>query len=65
VVFLKQLLHVDLRLLTILRTIVECRGLAKAQDVLGMSQSSVSAGLNELEERLGLRLCNRGRSGFR
>lgn len=61
---LKQLLHVDLRLLTILRTIVECRGLAKAQDVLGMSQSSVSAGLNELEERLGLRLCNRGRSGF-
>jgi LysR family transcriptional regulator, transcriptional activator for bauABCD operon len=62
--FLKQLLHVDLRLLTILRTIVECRGLAKAQVVLGMSQSSVSAGLNELEERLGLRLCNRGRSGF-
>lgn len=48
----------------ILRTIVECKGLASAQNILNMSQSSVSASLNELEERLGLRLCNRGRSGF-
>ena len=61
---MRQLLHVDLRLLMILRTIVEHRGLASAQAVLIMSQSSVSAGLSELEDRLGLRLCNRGRSGF-
>jgi LysR family transcriptional regulator, transcriptional activator for bauABCD operon len=61
---LRQLLHVDLRLLTILRTIVECKGLASAQNILNMSQSSVSASLGELEARLGLRLCNRGRSGF-
>jgi LysR family transcriptional regulator, transcriptional activator for bauABCD operon len=61
---LRQLLHVDLRLLMILRTIVEHRGLASAQAVLNMSQSSVSASLSELEDRLGLRLCNRGRSGF-
>lgn len=61
---MRQLLHVDLRLLTILRTIVECKGLASAQNMLNMSQSSVSASLGELEARLGLRLCNRGRSGF-
>ena len=61
---MRQLLHVDLRLLMILRTIVECRGLAAAQSVLNMSQSSVSANLGELEARLGLRLCTRGRSGF-
>jgi LysR family transcriptional regulator, transcriptional activator for bauABCD operon len=61
---LRQLLHVDLRLLMILRTIVEHKGLASAQTVLNMSQSSVSASLSELEARLGLRLCNRGRSGF-
>jgi LysR family transcriptional regulator, transcriptional activator for bauABCD operon len=61
---LRQLLHVDLRLLMILRTIVEHNGLASAQAVLNMSQSSVSASLSELEARLGLRLCNRGRSGF-
>ncbi len=61
---MRQLLHVDLRLLTILRTIVECKGLASAQNILNMSQSSVSASLGELEARLGLRLCNRGRSGF-
>jgi LysR family transcriptional regulator, transcriptional activator for bauABCD operon len=61
---MRQLLHVDLRLLMILRTIVEHKGLASAQAVLNMSQSSVSASLSELEARLGLRLCNRGRSGF-
>jgi LysR family transcriptional regulator, transcriptional activator for bauABCD operon len=61
---LRQLLHVDLRLLTILRTIVEHKGLVGAQIALNMSQSSISASLSELETRLGLRLCNRGRSGF-
>ncbi len=61
---MRQLLHVDLRLLLILRTIVESKGLARAQHALNMSQSSVSASLAELEERLGLRLCNRGRAGF-
>jgi LysR family transcriptional regulator, transcriptional activator for bauABCD operon len=61
---MRQLLHVDLRLLLILRTIVESKGLARAQNALNMSQSTVSASLAELEERLGLRLCNRGRSGF-
>ncbi len=61
---MRQLLHVDLRLLMILRTIVECKGLASAQNILNMSQSSISASLGELEARLGLRLCNRGRSGF-
>ena len=59
-----QPMHVDLRLLMILRTIVECKGLASAQNMLNKSQSSVSASLGELEARLGLRLCNRGRSGF-
>ena len=61
---MRQLLHIDLRLLIILRTIVECKGLASAQNILNMSQSSVSASLGELEARLGLWLCNRGRSGF-
>jgi LysR family transcriptional regulator, transcriptional activator for bauABCD operon len=61
---MRQLLHVDLRLLMIFRTIVEAKGLANAQLILNMSQSSVSASLAELEARLGLRLCNRGRAGF-
>jgi LysR family transcriptional regulator, transcriptional activator for bauABCD operon len=61
---MRQLLHVDLRLLLVLRTIVESKGLARAQNALNMSQSTVSASLAELEERLGLRLCNRGRAGF-
>ncbi len=61
---MRQLLHVDLRLLMILRTIVEHKGLVGAQAALNMSQSTISASLSELEARLGLRLCNRGRSGF-
>jgi LysR family transcriptional regulator, transcriptional activator for bauABCD operon len=61
---MRRLLDVDLRLLTILRAIVECNGLSSAQNVLNMSESRVSAGLAELEARLGLRLCRRGRAGF-
>ncbi len=61
---MRQLLHIDLRLLLVLRTIVESKGLARAQNALNMSQSTVSASLAELEDRLGLRLCNRGRAGF-
>ncbi len=59
-----RLLDVDLRLLQIFRAIVDAQGLAGAQVVLGLSQSRVSASLAELERRLGLRLCRRGRSGF-
>jgi LysR family transcriptional regulator, transcriptional activator for bauABCD operon len=61
---LRQLLHVGLRLLMILRTNVEYKGLASAQAVLTMSQSSVTASLSEIEDGLGFRLCDRGRSGF-
>lgn len=59
---MRQLLHVDLRLLTIYCTSVEAKGLANAQLILNMSQSSVSASLAELEARLGLRLFNRCRA---
>jgi DNA-binding transcriptional LysR family regulator len=59
-----RLLDIDLRLIQVFRAIVEAQGLAGAQVVLGLSQSRVSASLAELERRLGLRLCRRGRSGF-
>jgi DNA-binding transcriptional LysR family regulator len=59
-----RLLDVDLRLIRIFRAIAEARGMAGAQLVLNMSQSRISASLAELEARLGVRLCWRGRSGF-
>ena len=61
---MRRLTDIDLRLIRIFRTIVECQGLAGAELVLNLSQSRVSASLAELEARLGTRLCRRGRSGF-
>jgi DNA-binding transcriptional LysR family regulator len=61
---MSRLTHVDLRLIRIFRAIVECQGLAGAELVLNLSQSRISASLAELEARLGVRLCRRGRSGF-
>ncbi|MGU3576540.1 LysR family transcriptional regulator [Brucellaceae bacterium C25G] len=40
-------------------------GLTAAEARLGKGKSAISLSLNKLEERLGLRLCERGRSGFR
>ncbi|MFW6076811.1 MAG: LysR family transcriptional regulator [Hyphomicrobiales bacterium] len=59
-----RLTDIDLRLVRIFRTIVECQSLAGAELVLNLSQSRISASLAELEARLGTRLCRRGRGGF-
>jgi LysR family transcriptional regulator, transcriptional activator for bauABCD operon len=61
---MRRLTDVDLRLIRIFRAIVECQGLAGAELVLNLSQSRISASLAELEARLGVRLCRRGRAGF-
>jgi len=61
---MRPLLDVDLRLVRIFRTIVDAQGLAGAQLILNLSQSRISSSLSELEARLGVRLCRRGRSGF-
>jgi len=55
---------VDLRQLRIFRAVVEHNGFAAAQEVLGLSRSTISAQMQALETRLGLVLCRRGRSGF-
>lgn len=56
---------VDLRLLRVFARVVECGGFAAAQVDLNISQSTISTQIAELESRLGTRLCQRGRSGFR
>lgn len=60
-----NLADVDLRLLRVFMTIVRCGGFTQAQAVLNLSQSTVSNHVKSLEERLGVRLCDRGRTGFR
>lgn len=55
---------VDLRLLRIFATIVNCNGFSAAQIRLGMSQATISTHMRHLEDRLRVRLCERGRGGF-
>jgi len=55
----------DLRLLRVFVTVVEARGFSAAQAVLNVGQSTISNHMAALEQRLGCRLCQRGRGGFR
>ncbi len=55
---------VDLRLLRVFAEIVRCNGFSAAQASLGMTQAAISLHMRHLEERLKVRLCERGRSGF-
>ncbi|WP_161598944.1 LysR family transcriptional regulator [Aidingimonas lacisalsi] len=54
----------DLKLLRVFHAVVQAQGLAPAQQVLGLSLSTISIQLKQLEERLGFSLCERGRKGF-
>lgn len=55
----------DLRLLRIFACVVRCGGFSAAQGELNMGQSTISTHIASLETRLGYRLCERGKSGFR
>ncbi|SEG61016.1 LysR family transcriptional regulator [Marinobacterium lutimaris] len=61
---LGQISDIDLRLLKVFRTVVEAGGFAQAEVELNVSSSAISASMADLEKRLGLRLCQRGRAGF-
>jgi LysR family transcriptional regulator, transcriptional activator for bauABCD operon len=61
---LGSIADIDLRLLRVFMTVVRCGGFAASQAVLNVSQANISMQMKQLEERLGVRLCHRGRSGF-
>lgn len=59
-----QVHDVDLKLLRIFVAIVESGGLSAAESRLNIGRSTISSHLSDLEVRLGITLCKRGRSGF-
>jgi DNA-binding transcriptional LysR family regulator len=61
---LSRLSDIDLRLLRIYRAVVEAGGFAAAEVELNISRAAISMAMGDLETRLGLRLCQRGRAGF-
>lgn len=61
---LGQVSNLDLRLLRVFKAVAECGGMAAAELELNIGTSTVSRHIKDLETRLGLRLCRRGRGGF-
>lgn len=55
---------VDLKLLRVFETVVAYKGFSGAQAELNLSAASISGYISALEERLGTKLCQRGRAGF-
>ncbi len=61
---LTQFTDFDLKLLRLFKTVVECGSFSAAENTLGITKSAISMQMTDLEKRLGLRLCQRGRAGF-
>lgn len=61
---LGQISDMDIRLLRVFRAVVECGGMAAAELELNIATSTISRHVKDLETRLGLTLCRRGRGGF-
>jgi LysR family transcriptional regulator, transcriptional activator for bauABCD operon len=62
---MRRLSTIDLRLLRIFATVVDCNGFQNAQLALNIAQSTLSTHIANLEAKLGSKLCERGRGGFR
>jgi LysR family transcriptional regulator, transcriptional activator for bauABCD operon len=60
-----RLSDIDFRLLRIFVAVVQSGGFSLASARLNVSESTVSSHMTDLERRLGMRLCERGRAGFR
>ncbi|MGD8105209.1 LysR family transcriptional regulator [Pantoea sp. FN0302] len=61
---LAQVTDFDIKLLRIFKTVSECGSFSAAEGLLGITRSAVSLHMSDLEKRLGMRLCQRGRVGF-
>ncbi len=59
-----QVGDIDIRLLRIFRTVVDCGGFSAAEVELNISIAAISIAVADLEKRLGMKLCQRGRAGF-
>lgn len=61
---ISQITDFDLKLLRLFKTVNECGSFSAAESLLGMTRSAISLHMGDLEKRLGMRLCQRGRAGF-
>ncbi len=61
----KPVTDYDLRLLRIFIGVVDNNGYTAAEGELGITRSTISVHMTSLETRMNLRLCDRGRGGFK
>src|ERR1035437_4294122 len=61
---LGQISEMDFRLLRVFKSVVDCGGMAAAELELNIGTSTISRHVKDLETRLRLTLCRRGRAGF-
>jgi len=61
---LGQMSDVDIRRLRVFRVVTEAGGISAAELELNIGRSTISTHIKDLEIRLGVTLCQRGRSGF-
>ncbi|MBF7051907.1 LysR family transcriptional regulator [Halomonas sp. KAO] len=54
----------EIRLIRVFKAVVECGGITASELSLNKRKSAISTDISDLEKRLGMTLCNRGRSGF-
>lgn len=62
--FSGQVSDFDLKLVRTFRAVADCSGFSLAEIELNMTKSAISKQIADLETRLGVQLCHRGRSGF-
>ena len=63
-ILLGQLDDIDIRRLRVFRTVTESGGISAAELELNIGRSTISTHIKDLEIRLGVTLCRRGRAGF-
>ncbi len=61
---LGQIADVDIRLLRVFKVVAEAGGFSAAELELNIGRSTISRHIKDLETRLGVSLCRRGRGGF-
>lgn len=61
---LGQLSDIDIRRLRVFRIVAEAGGISAAELELNIGRSTISTHIKDLEIRLGVTLCHRGRGGF-
>ena len=61
---IRAISNIDIRLVHIFLKVTECGGFAASELELNIGRSTISKHIADLEARVGLKLCNRGPSGF-